>query len=898
MKNKNQYTKYHWDNYIYKLASPSFLSKTLIVKSVNDLWLNKIDKITDNQHVIALFRAQSSNGNYFTLGRLRRLNKCDKEYWINIIADTLSLKSNDYIEDLIIKIVIGYGIREGLAPLVNKNIIKPNNNYLNYKHYKLPLTMDPFKYGNNAVVVNKSLYIVPISNLTIAKISVKYNKDNKKVNRVAIFKNGNQVLSYKDKMISENKIERLIGSNQYIYTKEANTYTLDLFTVCKPTRKIEFKKEDKKLDSKIITMDIETFNNNGKLIPYLISWYNEDHGAKSYFLTDFENNHETMIKTAITDLMKVKFNGYNVYLHNFAKFDSIFLLNFLNKLGQINLTINKGRIISLTLSYIKKDNNKSYSLHFKDSIQLLLTSLRKLAKTFNVETQKGIFPHTFVRKDNLDYIGAVPSIDYFSDLSEYKAYSSNFGNNWSLREESIKYCKADCISLYQIIVKFNAQIFDLYKINVNKYPTLPSLAFALFRTHYMKKIFIPMISGQIAKNIRLSYTGGSTDMFIPSNSGKNELVYCYDINSLFPSAMADYPMPIGKPTYFEGDIRKYKPDAFGFFYCRVTTPKNLEHPILQTHVKTKGGVRTVAALGTYEDMLFSAEIDNAMKLGYKFDILWGYTFEKGYIFKDFVNKLYNFRLLYSKDNPMNYIHKIIMNSLYGRFGMDDSFKSSIIINKEDYPNFEKVNYGRILDITSLDNSLLIELESDDTNTMLDNGSETHNVNVAIASAITAYARIIMSQFKNNAKLKLFYTDTDSIHTNLSPTKMNKLYPGIIDNKSLGKLKIEHIAEKAYYIAPKVYYLKTIENKVIIKVKGLSKIDSLNDKDFKKLLIRNNSIIKSQDKWYKSFEDSTILIKNQLYTIQQTDNKRQLIYNMSNKLIASKPYYIDINKEIS
>jgi len=28
--------------------------------------------------------------------------------------------------------------------------------------------------------------------------------------------------------------------------------------------------------------------------------------------------------------------------------------------------------------------------------------------------------------------------------------------------------------------------------------------------------------------------------------------------------MAEYPMPIGKATYFEGDIRKYNPDAFGF----------------------------------------------------------------------------------------------------------------------------------------------------------------------------------------------------------------------------------------------------------------------------------------------------------------------------------------------
>ncbi len=36
--------------------------------------------------------------------------------------------------------------------------------------------------------------------------------------------------------------------------------------------------------------------------------------------------------------------------------------------------------------------------------------------------------------------------------------------------------------------------------------------------------------------------------------------------------MKNNPMPIGKPTYFQGDIRKIKADAFGFFYCNITTP--------------------------------------------------------------------------------------------------------------------------------------------------------------------------------------------------------------------------------------------------------------------------------------------------------------------------------------
>jgi hypothetical protein len=31
--------------------------------------------------------------------------------------------------------------------------------------------------------------------------------------------------------------------------------------------------------------------------------------------------------------------------------------------------------------------------------------------------------------------------------------------------------------------------------------------------------------------------------------------------------MKEYPMPVGKPVYFEGDIRAIEPDAFGLFYC-------------------------------------------------------------------------------------------------------------------------------------------------------------------------------------------------------------------------------------------------------------------------------------------------------------------------------------------
>ena len=183
------------------------------------------------------------------------------------------------------------------------------------------------------------------------------------------------------------------------------------------------------------------------------------------------------------------------------------------------------------------------------------------------------------------------------------------------------------------MIKFNKLFFDRFKININDHPTLPSLAFRLFRSHYLEKDTIPMIYGDNYNRLKLSYTGGAVDMFIPTND-ENELVYAYDVNSLYPFVMAAFPMPVGNIIYFEGDIRKQHPEAFGFFYCKIEVPNNLEHPILQTHVRTKEGIRTVAGVGTYHDMIFSHSYDLAIKLGYKIEILWGYKFDQGYIFEN------------------------------------------------------------------------------------------------------------------------------------------------------------------------------------------------------------------------------------------------------------------------
>jgi len=72
-------------------------------------------------------------------------------------------------------------------------------------------------------------------------------------------------------------------------------------------------------------------------------------------------------------------------------------------------------------------------------------------------------------------------------------------------------------------------------------------------------------------------------------------------------------------------------------------------------------------------------------------------------------------------------------------------------------------------------------------------------------------------------------------TNLNPNKMNKLFPGIVNNKELGKLKLESILIKEIFIASKYYILQTVEDKFIYKIKRLiNKID-ININDFNTLL---------------------------------------------------------------
>jgi len=746
-------------------------TKDLFKNKFNQFWDKVFDDFTNDNHMFVLFKIKYNNTDFVTIGKLQRINIEDKDWFFNWILNMMEFKSEYYNETQIESFLFSYGFKQGKAAI--KENIKRELTFQDYKNNKLPISYNPLDYG---ILNTKFNYDNYTEFIIQTKDGYLINfKQYKEYNEVEIYNKTNIMIKYKDELINKNKFIRIIDNKKFLFENNKEI----LFMKENKVKFISKLSQSKNITNNFLILDIETFMKDSILVPCAIAWFD---GQKSYsfYLKDFKNPEE-MIITALKSIMIRKYNNYKVYVHNLAKFEIIFLLKYLVKLGPVHPIIHNNKIISMNLSF--DENN--YQLHFRDSYLILLDSLKNLSRAFKVETPKSIFPILFTNENNLDYIGKVPDIRYFGNkisLSEYNKYKAKFNNNWNLREEIIKYNIIDCISLYQIILKFNNMIFNLFNINIHKYPTLPSLAFGIFRSNFMLKNIVPQLSGKIANDIRKAYTGGSCDMFIPENPD-NSKVYCYDVNALYPSQMKTMLMPVGTPSYFKGNIRLFDKEAFGFFYCKIIAPDNLKHPILQTHVKTNSGTRTISPLGNWEDMIFSTEMDNAAKLGYQFEILWGYTFESKYIFDDYVNTLFDLRLQYPKGDPLNYIAKILLNSLYGRFGMDDNFISVNIIHEDFYADFENKYFDYIIDVKKLGNYVLVSYRNED-NTIEDSG--THNISIGIASAITAYARIHMSQFKNNPNFNLYYTDTDSIY-------INKPLPAeFISSTELGKLKLENI----------------------------------------------------------------------------------------------------------
>jgi hypothetical protein len=851
-----------------------FLTKEVVSVFINKFWKDEYP-IKNQKHIMLMVKVQftESEMGYRTLGHLRRVNFSDKDLFIDYIVERLTVLHDSYTSLSINKIVFSYIIQDGIASDTRTLLLNLDDKELTthrFNNMNLPITMDPYSYGivrSREVMETFIRYIIKASNNKVYEIDVSLDE---KVNNVSLL--GASDLKWTDTIVNDDIFKREIQKST-IFFLDGEIILRKQELPAKPFNKLNV---EKSLQKNFVTLDLETIKQNNQLVPYLICAYNGKDYITAY--ADSLLDQKTLFKTFFIKLLTFfkKSGKLIVYAHNLSSFDGIFLLKHLIHYGEVKPLFFNGRIMSIRLT-LNIEGYQGKVILFKDSYLMLAYSLRKLCESFGVKTMKSYFPYLLT---NIFYSGILPKFDFWKDVSPqtYEMLKKQFKYRvWNFQIEAIKYCKLDCLALHEILTTFNQIFFDKFKINIHSSLTAPSLAMRLFKTEFMPDNSIFSIHGDVEKAIRESYSGGAVDVYIPHSkigsffSKVWRTLYYYDVNSLYPTVMAKLPMPIGKPIFFEGDIRKIDPQAFGFFFCKIISPNNIQHPLLQRRVQTSEGVRTVAGLGTWNGWICSSEMDNAMKYGYTFEILKGYEFKTGDIFSNFVNTMYELRQEYPKGDPMNLTAKLMMNSLYGKFGMRNEFNRVDI-----FPiitEADKIKFKKMLDVwgTTVKDFILLEdqliVVRDSKLDLITNpeddsyhGAET---NIAIASAITAHGRVHMSFFKNNPNFHLYYSDTDSAFIDVA-------LPKELIGEALGLVKLEHVIKKAVFLAPKVYALITEDGKEIIKVKGITQkailAENLNFNDIEALLALHSYRTFSQEKWYKSIIKGTINVSDIAYTL--------------------------------
>jgi hypothetical protein len=240
---------------------------------------------------------------------------------------------------------------------------------------------------------------------------------------VDVKSNDNIIITFKDIMNDKRDLSyftRILSNQEYIF--EDGQLKLK-----KAVQKVPFltKLKANTYNSKaFITMDLETRVINNVMTSYCVSIY-DGKQFQSFYLADYESDKE-MLTASIRYLMRRKYHNHIVYLHNFSKFDAIFILSIMTDLCEdVKPLIKDNKFIDLKIKF-----NEKYVLRFRDSLLLLPSSLRNLAKEFKVDN-KGIFPYKFVNDISLTYKGAAPNFNYFDNVTkdEYDIYAKNYNNN-------------------------------------------------------------------------------------------------------------------------------------------------------------------------------------------------------------------------------------------------------------------------------------------------------------------------------------------------------------------------------------------------------------------------------------------------------------------------------------
>lgn len=520
------------------------------------------------------------------------------------------------------------------------------------------------------------------------------------------------------------------------------------------------------------------------------------------------------------------YKNTDIYAHNMGAFDGLFLPSWLVRRPRdysFKIMPVQGRIQMMEVwrhnpsrsrDTIKKqheadrqDKKRSGTWRFLDSYRIMPGSLQQMAKSFGFE---GKIEH---------------------DLNLHERDPA-----WE------KYLQGDCVQLYKILQRFSALIEQMGgEVGI----TAPSTAMKMLRKRYLKdddpilrNLHFPdckdaqedrMLSREELEEIRKekkrkpdeecpgcaheffrsSYFGGRTEVLDREGYG-----YYYDFNSSYPYSMKNF-MPVGEMTVLgeNEDFSKFSHDEsyIGFVRCTVEIPDDCYLPPLP--VQLDGKLKFPA--GRFSGTWNWVELQVLKLIGGQILHVEKSVWIKGKRFlAEFVDSLYQLRQKKSPtyDKGKDKTAKIMLNSTFGKFGMEHDRQEIIIVkpgepepwtvrlpaeSKKQWEKRRKKENWHTPDIPGT-----ASIEHDSPVRIKDTHVDAAYIIPQIAAHITASSRMLLwhAAFQIHQRgFSLYYFDTDSILTDC---------PDIPHSTDLGGLKKEYPDRLYIYCyAPKMYYIE-------------------------------------------------------------------------------------------
>ena len=546
----------------------------------------------------------------------------------------------------------------------------------------------------------------------------------------------------------------------------------------------------------------------------------EDCRVWAYALCEVGNVDNFIYGNNIEDFIKFcsnKKENYQLYFHN-LRFDGEYIFNYLLNNGYEVIKDKKERR-DKTFTCLISDMGQFYSIEIYfhvtkkhtnkvtifDSMKILNFSVDKIAKDFNLPIQK--LELDYKEKREVGHELTEHEIAYIRNDVEIMARALLYMFNENLIKMTIG---SDALTNYK---QMNG--------NFNKY--------------------FPILDFQIDGDIRKSYKGGFTylnDIYKEKEVGRGLVL---DKNSMYPAKMKNEYLPFGDPLFFEG---RYEEDKLYKLYiqCFSCSFELKEGKIPSLQIKNNPSFVPNEYVKSSEGDVVTLYLTNIDL----YDITWhnGWKFKalKG-LFTNYVDFWTERKIQAKKDdnNVLYIISKLMLNSLYGKFGLNPRVRGKYpYLNEEGIVKY-KLGEEEIRD----------------------------SIYVPIASFITSYARydiIKTSQAIKDYTINKYgidyyiYSDTDSIHMlDMDEKELAQFVD--IDDFRLGAWKIESRFTRGKYIRQKCY-IEEFDEKLNVTVAGLPKKlgKYVNFDNFKKgMTILESDTEKEHKLRYKHVKGGVLLV---------------------------------------